>query len=667
MGLIRIRRPTPDIFFVCVTWAFAAVVLQLTSTCVRGDLCDCDDLELDEFCRITCSDFVWPIVMPPPPAEPPGFDTGAPFIHTTIQSGDGKPKLAITPSKESGAIVFDVNTPSGVIPLFIQPAGPDLSLTPKPLSEPRPFRPPSIFSAPLPVGSGARALGFAGAFAGVADDATAASWNPAGLIQLKRAEVSSVYRHSRVKNDHTSASENFLVDEDDYDSSGLNYLTASIPFRLETFEKNMVFSINFQEAYDFESSFTAQFKDRGQERITQSADRVFTEQQIDRFIFAPGAALRTELEVVSEIETRSSSRLEQRIETGVAANLSFKQKGIIDGFSLAAAMELSPRFALGAALNVYQDGTLSGEGIRSRTRSTFTATSKDTSQVTNRRTTTGSFTATETSIFNDDVLGVTQTEGSLGEVVNEQKSQSSDTRIVEGEFIEENEFDDVRGLNATFGAWWVANDFLTLGASVDLPWSADSEQTRKVTISSTTFNESKTRVLGMSEEAEVEHKDVEFEFPFFGTIGAFLLWNPNLYTSVDVRYVDWSSFAYDVKGEGKLNPFDGTPHGQNAIKDTWSARMGTEYLLQWDHRKIEIPLRFGLVWEQRPALGEPDDYYGFSCGSGIAIGDDPGKLLVDFAYSYLRADDVQTVVPEQQALSTDTIQHQFFVSVIKYF
>ena len=594
-----------------------------------------------------------------------GLDT--PFIHTTFRSGNGIPEVAITPSKESGAISFNVSTPSGVFPILIQPVGPGISLTPAPPTEPRPFRPPSIFSAPLPVGSGARALGFAGAFTGIADDATAASWNPAGLIQLERPEISAVYRGTRVENKHTSNSDNFLVDEDDYDSYGLNYLAASIPFQLELFERNVVFSVNFQEAYDFESSFRARFRDRGQERITQSTDRVFAEQQIDQFVFAPDSALRTELEIVSEIETRSSSRLEQRIDTDVTADLRFKQEGIIDGFSVAAATELNTRFAVGVAINLYQDSTLDGGGIRSTTRSTFTATSKDNSQVTNRRATSGSFTAMATSIFGDQVLGVVQTEGDLDEVVDEQVSQSSDVRIVEGEFVEENEFDNVHGLNATLGARFVANKFLTLGISVDLPWSADSDQTRKVTTSSTTFNGSKTKVLGMSEETEIERNEVAFEFPFFATVGALMRWNWNFYTSLDVRFVDWSSFAYDVKGEGKINPLDGTPHGQNAIKDTWSARLGTEYLFQWDERKLEFPLRFGLVWEQRPALGDPDDYYGFSCGSGLAIGKDPGRFIFDIAYSYLRADDVQTVVPEQDSLSTDTVQHQLFVSVIKHF
>ena len=48
---------------------------------------------------------------------------------------------------------------------------------------------PSSFN---PVGSGARALGMGGAFIAVADDATAASWNPDGLMQLDELEGSFV-------------------------------------------------------------------------------------------------------------------------------------------------------------------------------------------------------------------------------------------------------------------------------------------------------------------------------------------------------------------------------------------------------------------------------------------------------------------------------------------
>src|SRR5438552_4125808 len=41
----------------------------------------------------------------------------------------------------------------------------------------------------LNYGAGARALGMGGAFYAVADDATAAYWNPAGLPQVQRKEL----------------------------------------------------------------------------------------------------------------------------------------------------------------------------------------------------------------------------------------------------------------------------------------------------------------------------------------------------------------------------------------------------------------------------------------------------------------------------------------------
>ncbi len=60
-----------------------------------------------------------------------------------------------------------------------------------------------LFSAPafgakyagefLSLGVGARALGMGGAFVGVADDATACFWNPAGLSQLNRKQLSLMH------------------------------------------------------------------------------------------------------------------------------------------------------------------------------------------------------------------------------------------------------------------------------------------------------------------------------------------------------------------------------------------------------------------------------------------------------------------------------------------
>ncbi len=101
-------------------------------------------------------------------------------------------------------------------------------------------------TSPNPVGSGARALGMGGAFIGVADDATAASWNPGGMTQLKKSEISLVGRVVDKKetyevNDYSSAIENI--------NFNCNYLSVVLPFSLKN--RNMVFALNYQQLYDY--------------------------------------------------------------------------------------------------------------------------------------------------------------------------------------------------------------------------------------------------------------------------------------------------------------------------------------------------------------------------------------------------------------------------------
>ena len=94
-------------------------------------------------------------------------------------------------------------------------------------------------------------MGMGGAFIAVADDATAASWNPGGLIQLERPEISVVgtYRHRIEDNDfgtNPEASGRQTVSDAD-----LNYLSVVYPFTLHNL--NMVVSINYQNLFDFKS------------------------------------------------------------------------------------------------------------------------------------------------------------------------------------------------------------------------------------------------------------------------------------------------------------------------------------------------------------------------------------------------------------------------------
>lgn len=105
-----------------------------------------------------------------------------------------------------------------------------------------------------PVGSGARATGMGGAFIGVADDATAASWNPAGLIQIEKPEVSAVYSHFHRKQRYDSPSQPGIANEDSIDTDSLNYASAAFPFVL--LNRNMLISVNYQRLYEIDKTIT---------------------------------------------------------------------------------------------------------------------------------------------------------------------------------------------------------------------------------------------------------------------------------------------------------------------------------------------------------------------------------------------------------------------------
>lgn len=106
-----------------------------------------------------------------------------------------------------------------------------------------------IASSPNPVGSGARALGMGGAFIAVADDATAASWNPGGLIQLETPEVSVVGAYNHRTEDTTYQAFPEASGPQSISTVDLNYLSGVYPFGV--LGHNAVVSLNYQHLYDF--------------------------------------------------------------------------------------------------------------------------------------------------------------------------------------------------------------------------------------------------------------------------------------------------------------------------------------------------------------------------------------------------------------------------------
>jgi long-subunit fatty acid transport protein len=105
------------------------------------------------------------------------------------------------------------------------------------------------------IGSGARARGMGGAFIGVADDATAISWNPAGLATLEKPEASVVGLYSMdkytAKAIYSSASLAANSFEEQFDQShpSFNFASAAVP--LIVAERNFVFAAAYQRLIDF--------------------------------------------------------------------------------------------------------------------------------------------------------------------------------------------------------------------------------------------------------------------------------------------------------------------------------------------------------------------------------------------------------------------------------
>ena len=131
-------------------------------------------------------------------------------------------------------------------------------------------QPEQTFSSPfLPVGSGARAMGMGGAFIAIADDATAASWNPAGLTQLKRPEI-SLAGSFFIRQYHSS-----FDSYPEASSSGcntrlhLNYLSLVWPGHL--FQRNLTLSLNCQHLYDMNLQYRRRWHYRQIEGQSSSA------------------------------------------------------------------------------------------------------------------------------------------------------------------------------------------------------------------------------------------------------------------------------------------------------------------------------------------------------------------------------------------------------------
>lgn len=101
------------------------------------------------------------------------------------------------------------------------------------------------------MGGGGRARGMGGAYLGISDDPSAASWNPAGLHQINKPQMLLSFRSYMRRSDFTSSANGLDLSFSDKlkrNNNSISFASVAIPFKIK--EKELVGSVLFQKLAD---------------------------------------------------------------------------------------------------------------------------------------------------------------------------------------------------------------------------------------------------------------------------------------------------------------------------------------------------------------------------------------------------------------------------------
>lgn len=419
-----------------------------------------------------------------------------------------------------------------------------------------------IASSPNPVGSGARALGMGGAFIAVADDATAASWNPGGLIQLKRPEISVVGNWFHRVEDNAFGNNPEASGSQSVSEQDINYLSMAYPFTL--FNRNMIVSLNYQHLYDF----------------TREWDFPFT--------------------LVHRLEAGATLTVER--------NVHYQQKGSLSAIGLAYCIQVIPQLSFGCTLNLWNN-SLSDNQWKAGYHET------------------GSYTIQRHSL----------------------PTMPQITYEFQYDCMEEYSFS---GFNANIGILWRTTDKLTVGLVFKTPFTADLK------------HETTTEIIDNNGwRISTEKSDEKLDMPMSYGIGLSYRFSDKFTIAADIYRTEWQDFVLTDSYGNEICPITGKSVHESDIDPTHQVRLGAEYLFINRKPRYVIPLRAGVFYDPAPAKGSPDDYYGFSLGSGIAI----GRYVFDIACQYRFGNDVGDSMIQDHDFSQDVDEVTVYSSLIIHF
>lgn len=435
---------------------------------------------------------------------------------------------------------------------------------------------PSSFN---PVGSGARALGMGGAFIAQADDATAASWNPGGLYQLKKPEISFVGAIVNREEDNRFATNPEADGREQISYAAINYMSVVYPFQPLPGGQRLIVSANYQRLYDMRRSWR------------------FPLQQTEE-------------------------------DLNLAQDVDYRQTGALTALGISLGTQLTPHhkadewglIGVGVTLNFWDAGFNENQWEQ-RTRQTGSGTL-----------------GTNAFVF----------------------STLSQDRYT------------LRGINANIGIHWRSPGRPTknrfhVGVVYKTALKADLVHRSRFE-SDLQYPDQPS---ANSSNAIATKTDEELEFP--STIGLGLAWEPRprqTVVTLDIYRTDWGEFVLEDENGYRTSPISGKPIGEADIDPTYPARMGFQHIfgyLEIDEYGVEWPLRLGAFYDPAPAEGSPDEFYGFSLGSGVFVKQARRNFALDIAYQMRFARDVGASILQNLGFEQDVTEHTLYTSMIVRF
>ncbi len=221
------------------------------------------------------------------------------------------------------------------------------------------------------IGAGARAAGMGGAFTALADDASAASFNPAGLALLLTPEASLVL-DGRSRHDDYAAFTAFEGGEPTsysasrslFDARGVNFASFTVPTTLA--ERNLTFQLSYHRLVDFdlETDRTFLASEPGGEAVDRYHQTVNQEGEIATLALAAAYQVTQRLSVGLTLArwqgawTFITETGETELESGDETALRFVQDHRWSGWNVTTGFLLRYRYLnVGASFRLPFDGS----------------------------------------------------------------------------------------------------------------------------------------------------------------------------------------------------------------------------------------------------------------------------------------------------------------------